>query len=65
MSLPNREISRSPTFHLWSGSERLSGLSAGMGVDRTPATRRHRTREFLFASECVHGIRRLRKDEKR
>lgn len=65
MSLPNREISRSPTFHFWSGSERLSGLSAGMGVDRTPATRRHRTGEFLFASKSLYGIRRLRKEEKR
>lgn len=65
MSLPNRGISRSPTFHRWSGSERLSEQSEGMGIDRMPTTRRHRTREFLFASENVHGIRRLRKEEKR
>lgn len=26
MSLPNREISRSPTFHLWSGSDLLSAV---------------------------------------
>ena len=64
MSLPNRRISRFPTFHLWSGSERLSKQSEGMGIDRMPATRRQRTREFLFASESVHGILRFRKDEK-
>lgn len=63
MSLPNRGISRSPTFHRWSGSERLSKQSEGMGIDRMPTTRRHRTREFLFASENVHGTRRLRKEK--
>lgn len=64
MSLPNRGISRSPTFHRWSGSERLSEHSAGMGIDRMLALLCRRLGQFLFVCVCLCSTRRLRKEEK-